>query len=134
MSFSYDPAQADDVSKIRYRIGDTEENNGAFPDAKNVSDEELTASIAFEGSWERAVAASFEVLAAHWAAEMNVSVSDGGGSQSWQYQNTIKAFQEQAKWWRDRYGHIGDDQNPDSGETATSIQIGVMGGGYQRTW
>ena len=134
MAVTYDPTLTDNISKVRFRIGDTIEDAGALPDGKNIADAEITALVTFEGSWQRATAACFEKLAAAWAGKANLSASNGGNAQSWQYQSVMKSFQDLAKKWRDEYGSVGTDQDPDSGETAPSIEIGVMGGGFQATW
>lgn len=50
MTFTYQPsATPDDVTRVRYHIGDTDESAAAF------SDEEITMAIAEEGEWKPAV-------------------------------------------------------------------------------
>ena len=132
MSFTYISSQPDDISKIRIRIGDTVCDSGALPDGANFSDEELMAFIQEEGSWQRATAAAFETLAANWATLAGYSASTFNHSQSYQQTQADKFF-KLAKQWRDIYGHVGNDQDPNSGVTTPSIQIGAIGMGIMQT-
>ena len=100
MSFSYDSTLAADTDKIRFNISDTIENEGRLPNGANFQDEELTAVISMEGSWQMAVASCFDRLAAAWATE-DSSINTRNGSFS---RNTSpQYFRDLATDWRDKY-------------------------------
>lgn len=66
MSFSY--VLSTDVGKLRLEIGDTEQSpDGILPNGRNIQDEEITYIYQREGSFNRAVAALFEIAASKWA-------------------------------------------------------------------
>jgi len=123
MSFTYDPNQGNDVSKIRFSVGDTLLGYGVLPNKllSNVQDEEYTALIDREGTWQKATAATFEMLAAVWAREVNVSFDD----QSYGRQTPSQRYAALANEWRDRWGAI-------------SIYADLAGGtvdlGFQSLW
>lgn len=119
--FTYDPSQADNNSKIRFAIGDNVANYGALPSKQNIQDEELTALVTREGSWQLATAAAFEMLAAAWAREVAVSFDN----QSYGRQTPSQRYEKLAADWRARFGE---------NSTYTDMQGGTIFMGYQETW
>ena len=67
MSFSYNPSAPDDITRVRYHMGDTEETTAIF------SDEEITFAISEEGTWQKAVIASIRSVIARIAGEPDMS-------------------------------------------------------------
>ena len=118
--FTYDPAQADDNSKIRFAIGDNVANYGALPSKQNIQDEELAALVTREGTWELATAAAFEMLAAAWAREVAVSFDN----QSYGRQTPSQRYEKLAADWRARFGE---------NSTYTELQGGTILLGFQQT-
>ena len=55
-----------DLDRVRFYLGDTDDVTfvGPKPDGSFFGDDELNGLITLEGSWQRAVAAGFETLAA----------------------------------------------------------------------
>ena len=98
--FSYSPTQATDLDRIRFHTGDTMLGNGVRPNGANVENEEITAVLALEGSWQRAVAGVFEMLAAAWASHVDISMGDA----SFGRQTPSVRYEALAKRWRDQYG------------------------------
>ena len=66
MAFTYLGTLATNLDKVRFYIKDTVENSGPRPSDNNYTDAELSGLVTTEGSWQRAVAAAFESLAAEW--------------------------------------------------------------------
>ena len=50
MAFTYDPSSPDDITRVRFHIGDTTEATALFPD-----DDEITFAISEGGDWQNAV-------------------------------------------------------------------------------
>jgi hypothetical protein len=112
MTFTYDGSLATDVEKVRFDIGDTQENDGPRPDSSNYSDEEITAIIAQEGNFGKAIARMYEVLAAEWsAAAGRVEMADYKED----YTKRAEMFMAKAKDARRRWG--------DSIRTANITQV-----------
>ncbi|MDX2078561.1 MAG: hypothetical protein SFZ02_19170 [bacterium] len=66
MTFSYTPsASPDDITRVRYHIGDTVEATAIF------DDETITMIIAEEGSWQLAVIDAIKSIIAKIAGEPN---------------------------------------------------------------
>lgn len=104
MSFTYDETLLTDRDKIRFNLQDTIESKGPRPDDANFSDGEITGLLAIEGTWQRTVAAGFEVLASAWSSK----ASYGAPTQVNRALSDIsRAFREQAKLWRAAYGGVG---------------------------
>jgi hypothetical protein len=112
MSFTYAGSLATDKEKVRFYIGDTTLASGPKPASGNFTDEELTALITLEGSWQRAVAACFEALASAWAIHPNFTADGVSVSQS----ATAAHYQAQADKWRREAG---------SGTVSTSGVVAV---------
>jgi len=100
MGFTYRADLTTDRDKVRFYVRDTVEDSGPLPSSGNFSDEELDGLITAEGSWERAVAASFEALAAAWAGYVDIAV----GPRKEQLSQTAERFEALAKEWRQRHG------------------------------
>jgi hypothetical protein len=100
MSFTYDRNLTDSTDKVRFYIQDTSLNSGPKPDSTNFSDEEIDGVVTAEGTWQRAVAAMYEILAASWSAEVDISVGPRHESLS----QAAGRYQDMATQWRTRYG------------------------------
>lgn len=133
MAFIYNENEADDLSKVRGQIGDTEEKSGPRPSnsgggGTNFSDAVITSTITQEKTWQRAVANIFERLAAEWAKKASINASGSGQSTGIQYNAVAGEFRKQAKLWRDRYGYVEDDATVVEG-----VSAGVFNLGFQAT-
>ncbi len=100
MAFSYAAALTTNRDKVRFYIQDTVASAGPKPDASNFDNAELDAVITLEGSWQRAVAAVFEILAGVWAREVDISVGPRHESLS----QTAARYQSLAAEWRAKWG------------------------------
>lgn len=100
MGFTYRGDLSTNRDKVRFYIHDTTEDSGPLPSSGNFSDEELDGLITAEGSWERAVAAAFEVLAGAWAQYVDTAI----GPRREMLSQTAEQFAQQAKEWRQRHG------------------------------
>jgi hypothetical protein len=90
MTVTYDETLADDVSRVRLRIGDTTEDSGPRPDA---------AVLAAQGGWSAAVYDLLETLATEWSTYANWQA----GPRSEQASQIANRFAERAKTWREQY-------------------------------
>ena len=104
MSFTYEAPHRGDLDRIRFHIQDTEAGHGPLPEDKNIEDEEIDSILAAEGSWQRAVAACFERLAAAWRKFPNLESDQFGLSRS----HISRGYAEDADRWRKQYGYVGD--------------------------
>ena len=100
MGFTYKGTLATDLDKVRFHLGDTTWDNGPRPADANFSDDELNGLIEAEGSWQRAVAAGFEALAAEWRRYPSFKADGLSLSRS----DIAKGFAEEAAKWRREYG------------------------------
>ena len=100
MALSYNQNLTADRDKVRFYTGDKVEGAGPRPADGNYSDAEIDGLLTIEGSWERAVAATFETLAAEWIRYPSFQADNFAISRS----HIAKNYQDQAKWWRDRHG------------------------------
>lgn len=98
MTFTYLGTLATDLDKVRFYIGDTSNapDAGIKPGGYNFQDAELNGLVSAEGSWQRAVAAVYEALAALFAQE--VDEKDNKNSQK------SAQYEKLALKWRDDYG------------------------------
>lgn len=99
-AFSYIGDLSTALDKVRFHLNDTDPAGGPLPQDKNFSDTELDGLISAEGSWQRAVAAGFEMLAGAWARYPDVD----DGAISLRRSNISRTYAEQAAMWRRRYG------------------------------
>lgn len=106
MSVTFNADLSTDLDLVRFHLWDTVENKGPLPRRLNFDDDTLTALIADQGSWERAVAAAFDALAAAWQPETTFSVREG----TFQRSDAAAGYRKQADEWRERYGLEGDGQ------------------------
>ena len=103
MAFTYLGTLATSRDKARFYLQDTVEDSGPKPADGNFTDAELGGLITAEGSWERAVAAGFETLAAAWRRYPSFKADGLTLSRS----DIAKGYDAQAKEWRRKYGGSG---------------------------
>ena len=92
-----------DRDKVRFYIQDTTADSGPKPGGSNFSDDEIAGMVTLEGSWQRAVAGIFEVLAGLWAQYVDTQVGPRRQSLS----QVAEQYRKLAKEWRDDYGRGG---------------------------
>ena len=138
MGINYDDRLTDDSDKVRFVIGDTVDDEGPRPEDRNFSDSEISATITLEGSWRRAVAALYEVLAGEWPVHVITSFNAQSGSYS--KIDPSKAYKDLAKQWRDKYGGSGESATAgldaltvDNSGDAVSPLFQVEAFGHKRT-
>lgn len=100
MTLTYTGDLATDLDKVRFYIQDTVANSGPKPAGANFTDTELNGLITVEGSWQRAVAGAFEVLAGLWGQYVDIAVGPRRESLS----QTAANYAKQAGEWRAKYG------------------------------
>jgi len=100
MTVTYLGTLATSRDKVRFYLGDKIENAGPLPNDANFSDAEIDGLITAEGSWQKAVAAGFETLAARWRRYPDFKADGLSLSRS----DIADGFLEQAKNWRRTYG------------------------------
>ena len=100
MAFTYSDVMSLDRDKVRFNLHDVTRDSGPLPGGANFSDNEIAALLSIEGTWQQAVAAGLEVLAAAWANYADLSVGPRRESLS----QIAKRYEDQAKRWRDQYG------------------------------
>lgn len=96
MAFTYVGTLATDLDRVRFSLGDTVSGAGPRPADANFTDAEIAGLIALEGSWQRAVGAGFERLAAEWTRYPNFSTDGLRVDRS----DIAAGFQAQAAKWR----------------------------------
>lgn len=101
MSFSYLGTLATDRDRIRFHIQDTAYGAGPKPADGSFTDEELDGLVTLEGTWQRAVAAAFEILATAWAKHVDFEAD----AISVRQQQTAEHYRTIAKEWRGRFGY-----------------------------
>jgi len=92
-----------DLDRVRFAVGDTVSGSGKRPGDGNFTDDEINGLISAEGTWQRAVAACFEALAAEWSTHVTFDADGVSVSQS----DIAKQHREAAKEWRGRFGVTG---------------------------
>jgi hypothetical protein len=100
MALTYNGTLTTNLDRVRFYIGDQATSSGPKPAGANFTDAEITGLVTLEGSWQRTVAACFEMLAGLWAANTNFSADGVSVSQS----DTAKMYAAQALDWRKRFG------------------------------
>ncbi len=100
MTFTYTNTLATDRDKVRFYLQDVTQNSGPRPNNGNFDDNEIAGLLTAEGSWPKAVAAGYEVLAAAWAgyADWQAGPRRENASQ------IAARYAEQAEEWRQRHG------------------------------
>jgi hypothetical protein len=96
MAFTYNDALATDRDKVRFALGDVSFEAGPRPADANFSDAEIAGLITAEGTWQRAVAAGFERLAAEWMRYPSFKADGFSLNRS----DIAKGYQTQAHEWR----------------------------------
>lgn len=101
MAFTYLGTLATDRDKVRFHLGDTVEDTGPFPGDSNLTDAEIDGMVDDEGTWQRAVAAGFERLAASWLRYPSFKADGLSLNRS----DIAKGYAEQAAQWRKQHGY-----------------------------
>jgi hypothetical protein len=96
MTVTYLGTLATERDKVRFHLGDTAEDAGPRPADANFTDAEIDGLITAEGSWQRAVAAGFERLAAEWTRFPSFRETNG---LSLNRSDIAKGYREQAETW-----------------------------------
>ncbi len=100
MAFTYTDDLSTDRAKVRFYLQDTVEDAGPRPGNGNFSDAEIDGLIVIGGSWQRAVAAGYESLAAAWATYVDRTV----GPRKQSLSQIAARWAAQATAWRAQYG------------------------------
>jgi len=102
MAFTYLGTLATNRDKVRFYTGDTSNapDAGIKPGGHNFSDGEIDGLVTTEGTWQRAVTAVFEALAALFAQE----VDEKNEKISIMYSQKAARYQSLAEKWRSDYG------------------------------
>lgn len=100
MTFTYVGDLSTSLDKVRFYIGDTDDSSGSKPDSSAFTDEELGGLITAEGTWQKAVAASFEVLAGLYSSYVDITE----GPRSEKMGQTAERYAALAKEWRAKFG------------------------------
>lgn len=100
MTITYSGTITSDLDRVRLYIQDTVNGSGPKPNDGNFTDEELYGLIAVEGSWQGAVAAAFETLAAAWRRYPTFSADGLSLNRS----GIADGYLEQARQWRQKAG------------------------------
>ena len=100
MAFTYVGDLSTDLDKVRFHVQDKTENSGPLPSDGNFTDAELNGLIDDQGSWQRAVAASFDVLETAWANYADKTV----GPRSERMSQIAERWSKKATAWREKYG------------------------------
>lgn len=102
MTFTYLGDLSTDRDKARFHLRDTDENGGPLPGDANFTDAEIDGLLTSEASWQRAVAAGFEALAAAWRRYPDFK-ADG---LSLNRTDIAEGYAVLAADWRRRYGGL----------------------------
>jgi len=100
---TYDDALSTNRDKIRFYLGDTVSGSGPKPASGNFTDDEIAGLVTAEGSWQKAVAGGFEILAGLWSQYVDTAVGPRRQSLS----QTAAGYEKMAKTWRRRSGSQG---------------------------
>lgn len=100
MTFTYSGDLGTDLDKVRFYVQDMTSGAGPKPADANFTDAEITGLITAEGTWQRAVAAAFETLAAAWRRYPSFASPSLSLSRS----HIADGYAKQAEAWRARYG------------------------------
>ena len=103
MTVTYLGTLASSRDKVRFYLQDTTDGSGPKPADGNFSDAEIDGLLTAEGSWERAVAAGFETLAAAWRRYPSFKADGLSLNRS----DVAKGYSTQAKEWRRKHGGSG---------------------------
>ena len=100
MTLTYAGTLATDLDKVRFYIQDTAANTGPKPAGANFTDAELGGLITVEGTWQKAVAGAFEILAGLWGQYVDMQVGPRRESLS----QTAARYESLAARWRKAAG------------------------------
>lgn len=100
MAFTYVGDLSTDRDKVRFYIQDTVADSGPKPSGTNFTDAEIDGLVTAEGSWQRAVAGAYEVLASIWTKFADITAGPHRESLS----QVADGYRKQAKEWRDTHG------------------------------
>ena len=96
MAFTYLGTLATDRDLVRFNINDVTDGSGPRPADANFTDAEIDGLITQEGSWQGAVGAGFERLAAEWRRFPSFKADGLSLNRS----DIAKGFAEDAQRWR----------------------------------
>ena len=100
MAFTYVGDYSTDLDKVRENIRDVTSGSGPRPGNANFTDALINGIITDEGSWQRATAALFEMLAAEWRRHPSYSTDGLRLDRS----DIADGFDKIAEDWRSKYG------------------------------
>jgi len=100
MAFTYVGDLSTNTDKVRFYLRDTVSGSGPLPSDGNFTDAEIDGLISVEGSWQRAVAAGFETLAAAWRRYPSFKADGLSLNRS----DIADGYAAQAATWRRKYG------------------------------
>ena len=100
MTLTYTGNLGTSLDKVRFYISDKVASSGPLPDGGNFTDDELNGLITAEGTWQRAVAGAFEIIAAAWSKYADITV----GSRRESLSQIAASYQKQAESWRKQHG------------------------------
>jgi len=117
MSFSYQDTLATNRDKVRFRVGDTQEDAGPRPDKRNFSDAEIVFVLSEEDSRVNgAIAHTFEILAAEWSA---YALSEREGEVAFDAKEVANNYRAEAAMWRLKPGGADEEERSQSLVTMT---------------
>ena len=97
MPVTYDETLADNISIVRFNIGDTVENEGPRPGSRNYSDAEITALLdIYNDSTDAVTSSLFSTLASEWTKYAG-SITVGPRSEN--LSEVSKIYEAKAKYW-----------------------------------
>ena len=103
MAITYEGDLSTSLDKVRFYLNDKVSGDGPLPAKANFTDNELNGLITNEGSWQKAVAGAFEILASAWATYADIQV----GSRRESLSQIAASYQKQAENWRKQHGTTG---------------------------
>lgn len=102
MAFTYSDALSYDRDKVRFHIGDTQEDAGPRPDKRNFSDNEIAFALDTEDDRiNGTVAYLLEILANEWTA---YAIQEREGEVQMDAKEVAANYREQAAFWRTKPG------------------------------
>jgi len=108
MAFTYAGTYDSDREKVCENIRDVTSGSGPLPGDANFSDELIAGIITDEGTWQRAVAACFEMLASAWS-RFPTYATDG---LKLERSKIADDFAKLANEWRGKYGGAARQYSP----------------------
>jgi len=100
MAFTYVGDYSTNLDKVRENIRDVTSGSGPRPADANFADALINGIITDEGSWQRATAACFEMLAAEWRRHPSYATDGLRLDRS----DIADGFDKIARGWRSKYG------------------------------